>query len=95
MVKIFKYTKSGTDGLVDRKLVVLNEDATRLGGFDLTGVADEDANKVIEYFKDHEVKGFERRPKGTPKPEYETKFEYPYKVFSKAKIAEFNPEPEN
>ena len=91
MVKIFKYTKSGMEGLVERKVVVLNEDATRIGGFDLTGVPEEEAKKVEEYFKDHVVKGFERRPKDAPKPEYETKFNYPYKAFSKAKIAEFNP----
>ena len=91
MVKTFKYTKSGEEGLVERKVVVLNEDASRIGGFDITGVPDEDANKVIDYFKDHEIKGFERRPKDAPKPEYEIKFDYPYKAFSKAKIAEFNP----
>ena len=91
MVKTFKYTKSGTEGLVERKVVVLNEDATRIGGFDLTGVPEEEAKNVEEYFKDYVVKGFERRPKDAPKPEYEIQFNYPYKAFSKAKIAEYNP----
>lgn len=92
MLKEFNYTKSGAEGLVKRKVFVLNEDATRIGGFDLSEATDADIAKVSEYFKDYVVKGFERRPKGEPKPEYEVKFDFPYKAFSKAKIAEFNPE---
>ncbi len=90
VIKEFKYTKTGTDGLITRKLLVLNEDATRIGGFELTNATPEDLEKLQNKFKDHQVKDFSRRKKGEPKPEYEEQITYPYRAFSKAKIAEFN-----
>ena len=31
MVRTFKYTKTGVEGLVERTVIVLNEDETRIG----------------------------------------------------------------
>lgn len=91
MLREFKYTKTGSDTLVSRKVFVLNEDASRIGGLELTGASDEAVNEVVSFFKDHAIGDFSRRPKGAPKPEYERKFDFPYKAFSKAKIAQYNP----
>ena len=84
----FKYTKTGSEGLVDRKLLVLNEDATRVGGLEITGSSDEELEKLEESFKDYTIRDFSRQPKNDePK---ENKFDYAYRAFSKAKISQYN-----
>ena len=84
----FKYTKTGSEGLVDRKLLVLNEDATRVGGLEITGAPDEELEKLEESFKDYTIRDFSRQPKNDePK---ENKFDYAYRAFSKAKISQYN-----
>lgn len=84
----FKYTKTGSEGLVDRKLLVLNEDTTRVGGLEITGASDEELEKLEESFKDYTIRDFSRQPKNDePK---ENKFNYAYRAFSKAKISQYN-----
>lgn len=84
----FKYTKTGSEGLVDRKLLVLNEDATRVGGLEITSASDEELETLKESFKDYIIRNFSRQPKNDePK---ENKFDYAYRAFSKAKISQYN-----
>lgn len=84
----FKYTKTGSEGLVDRKLLVLNEDAIRVGGLEITGASDEELETLEESFKDYTIRDFSRQPKSDePK---ENKFDYAYRAFSKAKISQYN-----
>lgn len=87
-IMTFKYTKTGSDGLVDRKLLVLNEDATRVGGLEITGASDEELETLEESFKDYTIRDFSRQPKSDePK---ENKFDYAYRAFSKVKISQYN-----
>ena len=90
MIRTFKYTKTGVKGLVERKVIVLNEDANRIGGLEVTGVPADELAKLEAKFQNVTPKGFGRRAPGEPKPEYADKLPYQYRAFSKSKIAEFN-----
>ena len=85
-IKEFKYPDSKTGVIKDRKLYVLNEDATRLGGIDLEGVDEAGIKILTEMFQGKEISDFTRKPKDPDAP----KIEYPkigvYKAFSKAKV---------
>lgn len=84
--KEFNYPDSKTGELKARRLFVLNEDASRVGGIDLAGVNEDELKTLEEMFKEKEVKDFSRKPKDPNAP----KVEYPkigvYKAFSKSKI---------
>lgn len=88
MVRTFKYTKTGVKGLVERTVIVLNEDETRIGGLDITGESPEKIAELTKQYENTAVKGFTRRPKGTPKETYASP--YSYRAFSKAKIQQYN-----
>jgi len=89
MVRTFKYTKTGVKGLVERTVIVLNEDETRIGGLDITGESPEKIAELTKQYENTAVKGFTRRPKGTPKDTSYTS-PYSYRAFSKAKIQHYN-----
>lgn len=88
MVRTFKYTKTGVEGLVERTVIVLNEDETRIGGLDITGESPEKIAELTKQYENTAVKGFTRSPKGTPKETYSSP--YSYRSFSKAKIQQYN-----
>lgn len=85
-IKEFVYPDSKTGMPKARRLFVLNEDASRLGGIDLEGVTPEGEATLKEMFKEKEVTDFTRKPKDPLAP----KVEYPtigrYKAYSKGKI---------
>lgn len=87
-LRTFKYTKSGVDGLIERKVIVLNEDQTRIGGLDLTGENSDVIANLVKQYETVEVRSFTRRPKDSPKQSHD--YPYPYKAFSKSKIEQFN-----
>lgn len=87
-LRTFKYTKSGVDGLIERKVIVLNEDQTRIGGLDLTGEKPDVIANLVKQYESVEVRSFARLPKDAPKPARD--YIYPYKAFSKSKIEQFN-----
>ena len=89
MVRTFKYTKTGVEGLVERTVIVLNEDETRIGGLDITGESPEKIAELTKQYENTAVKSFTRRPKGTPKDTSYTS-PYSYRAFSKAKIQQYN-----
>lgn len=89
-IKEFEYpdSKSEKHELKHRKVFVLNEDSTRIGGIDLENVTLEEIKNLEGSLREKDISDFSRKPKDPLQP----KIVYPgtYKAFSKSKIRDFN-----
>ena len=85
-VKEFNYPDSKTGEAKARRLLVLNEDATRYGGIDLSTVTPEEEQSLVASCAEKEITDFSRKPKAEGVEEKTTPRIGMYKAFSKSKI---------
>lgn len=87
-VKEFNYPDSKTGEAKARRLLVLNEDATRFGGIDLSTVTPEEEATLVKNFAERDITDFSRKPKTEGLEEKPAPKIGMYKAFSKSKILE-------